>query len=281
MSQLPLDHDDQPTGRLLGRRDLLRCFMLVPAALLLTCREMKNEPTPSSTQTNAAPTATTVAATSTPTGDSPAIAITTTAANTTLPACVAVPALTEGPYFVDERLERSDIRLDPSDGSIVEGVPLRLTVRVYRLSAGCAPLQGAMVDIWQCDALGVYSDVADPQFDTRGKKFLRGYQRTDASGTVEFLTIYPGWYRGRTVHIHFTIRTEPNSTRGYEFTSQFFFDDTLTDRVHAQPPYNQKGQRDTRNEDDAIFRQGGLQLILPVRGDGTGYAATFEIGLVF
>src|SRR5216684_4202211 len=94
-------------------------------------------------------------------------------------ACVARPALTEGPYFVDARLERSDIRSDPTDGTLRPGTPLRLALRVSRLSAGaCAPLPGAMVDVWHCDAAGVYSDVADPGGSTVGRKFLRGYQTT-------------------------------------------------------------------------------------------------------
>ncbi|MCX7622750.1 MAG: intradiol ring-cleavage dioxygenase [Thermomicrobium sp.] len=266
------DLDDLPRGRLLSRRDMLRRIGLFPAALLLACRT-GDSPTPTGPATLLPPTATPDPAT--------ASSATTVPLGETLPACVAVPELTEGPYFVDERLERSDIRVDPTDGTVVEGVPLRLTLRIYRLGNACTPLSGATVDLWQCDALGVYSDVADPQFDTRGKKFLRGFQRTDSSGTVEFLTIYPGWYRGRAVHIHFKIRTDPDSPRGYEFTSQFFFDDTLTDRVHAQPPYDRKGQRDTRNAQDAIFRGGGSQLVLPVVETSEGYASLFSLGLAF
>ena len=113
-------------------------------------------------------------------------------------ACVVRPALTEGPYFVDARLERSDIRSDPADGSVRPGAPLRLALRVSRLSAGaCAPLPGAMVDVWHCDAAGVYSDATDPGGSTVGRKFLRGYQTTGADGLVGFTTIYPGAYPGR------------------------------------------------------------------------------------
>jgi len=197
-----------------------------------------------------------------------------------LPSCVVTPQQTEGPYFVDERLDRSDIRSDPSDGTLKDGVPLRLVMQVSQISgSACTPLVGAQVDLWQCDALGVYSDVQDPGFVTSGKMFLRGYQVTDQSGSVQFTTIFPGWYQGRAVHIHFKVRTTPDSEEGYELTSQFYFDDAITDQVHAQPPYAQKGQRTLRNAQDGIFRNGGSQLMLPLNQDGQGYAATFNLGL--
>ncbi len=204
----------------------------------------------------------------------------TRASARSLPGCVVRPQQTEGPYFIDESLNRSDIRSDPSDGSIKPGAPLDLTFKVSRFSAdACAPLQGLLVDVWHCDHLGVYSDVEDPGFNTVGKKFLRGYQVTDARGIARFKTIYPGWYHGRTVHIHFKIRSRPSSTPGFEFTSQLYFDDVLTDQVHARPPYAAKGQRSQRNSGDRIFARGGSQLLLaPVR-DGQGWASAFEIAL--
>ncbi len=198
----------------------------------------------------------------------------------TTPTCVVRPQQTEGPYFVDEKLNRTDIRSDPSDGSVKQGVPLRLVFHVSQIeSSSCTPLTGAAVDIWHCDALGVYSDVTDPSFSTVGKKFLRGYQVTDANGTVEFVTIYPGWYPGRTVHIHFKIRTDSVSQRGYEFTSQLYFDDSLTEQIHAQPPYAAKGQRTQKNDRDGIFRGGGEQLMLQITKYAQGYVGTFDIGL--
>jgi protocatechuate 3,4-dioxygenase beta subunit len=200
-----------------------------------------------------------------------------------IPPCIVRPEQTEGPYFVDERLNRSDIRSDPGDGSVKEGVPLRLTVRVHRLRAGaCHPLPGAMVDVWHCDALGVYSDVEDFNglFDTTGKKFLRGFQMTDSSGAAQFSTIYPGWYEGRAVHIHFKIRTQPESRRGYEFTSQIYFDEALSEQIYTQAPYSTKGQGWLRNQQDGIFRRdGGSQLMLAVIKTDAGYAGTFDIGL--
>jgi protocatechuate 3,4-dioxygenase beta subunit len=202
------------------------------------------------------------------------------AAGTHEPLCVVRPAQTEGPYFVDERLNRSDIRSDPTDGRVKSGTPLALTLLVSRLGAGdCQPLPDAQVDIWHCDAQGVYSDVQDPEFNSIGQKFLRGYQITDARGAARFVTVYPGWYPGRTVHIHVKIRTALVARRSFEFTSQLYFDDVLTDRVHADPPYAAKGPRTARNRHDWIFRRGGDLLMLAPTTVADGYAASFAIGL--
>ncbi|MGE5169540.1 MAG: intradiol ring-cleavage dioxygenase [Rudaea sp.] len=189
------------------------------------------------------------------------------------PRCVLTPAQTEGPYFVDERLERTDLRHDPANGSVKPGALLTLTLRVLALDgAACAPLAGAIVDLWHCDAAGVYSDVDDPPVATRGAGFLRGYQVSGADGRVRFTTIYPGAYPGRAVHIHFKVRT-----RTSEFTSQLYFDDALTDRVHAQPPY--PGGRRTRNAQDGLYRAGGTMLLLDVVQAAQGYAATYDVGV--
>lgn len=196
--------------------------------------------------------------------------------------CVVRPTQTEGPYFVDELLRRADIRVDPTDQAVKDGVPLSLKLTVQHVDRGsCSPLPGAQVDLWQCDALGVYSDVRDFNglFDTRGKKFLRGFQVTDRNGTVGFTTIYPGWYSGRTPHIHFKIRLFPERRQAYEFTSQLYFDEAVTDQVYAQAPYNAKGARDTRNAQDGIFTDNGAQLMLPLSKAAHGYVGAFDIGL--
>ncbi|HEX2120513.1 MAG TPA: intradiol ring-cleavage dioxygenase, partial [Thermoanaerobaculia bacterium] len=156
------------------------------------------------------------------------------------PNCVVRPQQTEGPYFVDERLNREDIR------SRKPGRPLSLTLFVSRLRDGnCQPLPGAQVDLWQCDAMGVYSGVQDRQFDTTGESFLRGYQVADERGAVRFLTVYPGWYPGRTVHLHFKIRAQSSGRPAREFTSQLYFDDALTDLVHSEAPYAARRERRT------------------------------------
>ncbi|MCC6803495.1 MAG: intradiol ring-cleavage dioxygenase, partial [Anaerolineae bacterium] len=197
------------------------------------------------------------------------------------PSCVVRPEMTEGPYFVDEMLNRSDIRIEPSDGSIKEGQLLYLTINVMDVTGGaCAPLEGAQVDIWHCDAQGVYSDVQDAGFNTVGQKWLRGYQITDANGQVKFTTIYPGWDSGRAVHIHFKIRVNVGTSSAYEFTSQFFFDDALSDDVFTQTPYSGKGQRNTLNRNDSIYADGGDQMVLQlVKGDDGSYSTTYSVGL--
>jgi protocatechuate 3,4-dioxygenase beta subunit len=196
------------------------------------------------------------------------------------PSCVVRPEQMEGPYFVDERLNRSDIRSDPTNGQIKLGTQLVLTLQVSRLNTGgCQPLSGAQVDIWHCDALGAYSDVQDPGFNTVGQKFLRGYQMTDARGEARFITLYPGWYPGRTVHIHFKIRTAPVAKRSFEFISQLYFDDHMTDLVHRAPPYAANGPRTVRNHHDWIFLRGGDRLMLAPMSVASGYEASFPISL--
>jgi protocatechuate 3,4-dioxygenase beta subunit len=246
--------DDQPIGHLFSRRQALALLASTGAAAFLGCRSRNGE-----------------------------AAASTTASNAQLqPGCVARPRQTEGPYFVDVQLNRSDIRTDPARGNAVsEGTPLELSFRVSSLAAGaCTPLAGAIVDVWQCDAAGVYSGVSDPSFDTSGQQFLRGHQITDAAGTAAFTTIYPGWYPGRTVHIHFKVRSSPAADRGHEFVSQLYFPEGVTDEVHSHPPYAAKGRRDRVNAQDGIYgRNGGSQLMLaPVRTAG-GYRASFDIAL--
>jgi protocatechuate 3,4-dioxygenase beta subunit len=243
-----MTHENKPIGRLLSRREVI-AFLGATGAVWLASGSLF-----------------------------PKWAI----AGTPGPACVVRPEQTEGPYFVDERLNRSDIRSDPTDGQVRPGTPLTLTLLVARLNAGnCQPLPDAQVDLWHCDAQGVYSDVQDPGFDTIGKKFLRGYQVTDAHGEARFVTVYPGWYPGRTVHIHFKIRTAPVAKRSFEFTSQLYFNDELTDRAHAASPYAAKGPRTARNQHDWIFRRGGDRLMLDVTTTVDGYAATFPVSLQF
>ena len=132
------------------------------------------------------------------------------------------------------------------------GLPLSLTINVSQLTnCQTAPFTGAFIDLWHCNALGVYSDVG--MQSSTGRKYLRGYQATNRPGNVYFLTIYPGWYQGRTVHIHFKIRTFNGLDQSYEFTSQFFMDEAFTDEVYKLSPYNTRGSRDTRNTSDGIY----------------------------
>jgi protocatechuate 3,4-dioxygenase beta subunit len=198
-----------------------------------------------------------------------------------LPACVVRPEQTEGPFFVDMQLDRSDIRSDPSTGAVSEGAPLTLRFNVSQIAGGaCMALAGALVDVWQCDAAGVYWGVDDDEAPAgaRERQFLRGHQRTDAGGVARFTTIFPGWYRGRAVHVHFKVRAEA-AGQPYEFTSQLYFDEALIDQVHARAPYAARGRRRTTNTEDGIFRNGGESLMPRVSEADAGYAATFDIGL--
>lgn len=177
-------------------------------------------------------------------------------------------------------LNRSDVRSDPGTGMVKDGAALTLQFRVSRIDgSACVPFPHLLVDVWQTDALGVYSDVVDTGFNTVGQKFLRGYQVTDAGGLATFVTIYPGWYPGRTVHIHFKVRSPVDSSNAFAFTSQLYFDDALTDDVHAASPYAGHGERTLRNAGDAFYQSGGSSLLLDVESDGGSYTATFDIGL--
>jgi protocatechuate 3,4-dioxygenase beta subunit len=132
-----------------------------------------------------------------------------------------------------------------------------------------------VVDLWHCDADGVYSATGS----AADLSFLRGYQVTDAAGRAAFTTIYPGWYPGRAVHIHFKIRYPESPNGTYEFTSQFFFDDDFSAQVYQQPPYAAKGIQNTLNSDDGIYGSGGSQLVLNPVETGEGLAAEFSIAL--
>jgi protocatechuate 3,4-dioxygenase beta subunit len=168
-----------------------------------------------------------------------ATAIASAPVATLLPACVVAPELTVGPYYLDVDLGRSDIRTKTADNVAVEGATLTLHWIVAQADgSACRPMEGVVVDVWHCDALGAYSGV----FGNAGN-FLRGFQRTDADGRASFTTIYPGWYQGRAVHIHFKIRTDPDASAGFEFTSQLFFDDDFSKGVYATGVYARKARR--------------------------------------
>lgn len=248
-----MENDDRPVGQILSRRDALKLLGIGSAAFLAACTS--------------------------PAETGPLLSANQAAVRPALD-CVVRPELTIGPYFVDDQLNRSDIRYDPLEDNVSEGTPLILNIRLMDAGDRCAPLKGAQVDVWHCDAMGIYSGVTERVFNTRGQRFLRGYQLTNADGLVRFQTSYPGWYSGRTVHIHFTIRTTAANGRDYQFTSQLFFRDAITDQVHSKKPYKKKGERDTRNRDDNIFKMGGDQLLLNIRGDGAGgYIASINLGL--
>jgi protocatechuate 3,4-dioxygenase beta subunit len=132
--------------------------------------------------------------------------------------------------------------------------------------------------VWHCDSTGTYSDVSGSS-----RKFLRGYQITDVNGVAAFTTIYPGWYGGRAVHIHFKLRLYAGSSKTYEFTSQFFFDDTFSDSVYIQAPYSTRGSRNTRNADDGIYNSLSANdkaaLTLQTSRTADGYTGVINLGV--
>jgi protocatechuate 3,4-dioxygenase beta subunit len=181
--------------------------------------------------------------------------------------CVLAPEQTEGPYYLPGDKLRSDIR----EGK--KGVPLSLRLGVVDAST-CRPIRGAAVDVWHCDAGGVYSGTSVQ--GTEGRTFLRGIQRTNASGLAAFKTIYPGWYRGRTVHIHVQVSLGGSVVH----TGQLYFPDKVTDAVYRRAPYASRPGRDPRNSGDSIFRNGGSRSLLTLTKSGTGYVGAITMGVL-
>lgn len=161
------------------------------------------------------------------------------------------------------------------------GVSLQLGIRLVDRD-GVTPVTGAVVEIWQCDAVGRYSGFPPPgvrSADTAASvppedaasedEFLRGQQTTDGAGICRFRTIYPGWYPGRTVHIHLAARIG-----GETFISQLYFPEEVTDGVFTQAPYRERPGRDTTNATDSIFASGGEGALLDVQRDRDGLHAS-------
>src|SRR4051794_13076651 len=179
------------------------------------------------------------------------------------PDCVLAPEQTEGPYYIDNHLIRSDIR----DGR--KGLPLSLRLQVVDAST-CKPTRGATVEVWHCDAVGRYSG-----FNAPGK-FLRGGLRTDSTGHVTFKTIYPGWYQGRTTHIHVKVHVGGEVVH----TGQLYFADATTAAVYrSRWPYRSRGQKDTPNSADMVFASGGRRSMLRLSKGGSGYVGRLALGV--
>lgn len=181
--------------------------------------------------------------------------------------CVLAPEQTEGPYYLDDAKVRRNI----TEGKA--GVPLALRLTVIDASS-CKPIKGAAVDIWHCDAGGVYSGTSVQ--GTEDELFLRGIQRADAKGVALFRTIFPGWYQGRTVHIHVMVHIGGNVVH----TGQLYFPDAVTDAVYRRSPYNRRPNRDPRNAGDGIYRNGGKRSTLKLARSGSGYTARISMGVV-
>jgi protocatechuate 3,4-dioxygenase beta subunit len=180
--------------------------------------------------------------------------------------CILTPEQTEGPYYIaGEKVRRN----------ITEGRPgASLLLRAFVVDAStCKPIKNAAVDIWHADAGGVYSGFGQ---GAASRTFMRGIQRTNAKGLALFRTVYPGWYQGRTVHIHVKVHLGGNVVH----TGQLYFPDTLTDAVYRKAPYSSRPSRDVRNANDSVYRNGGSRSLLSVRRNSAGvYVATIMMGV--
>jgi protocatechuate 3,4-dioxygenase beta subunit len=180
--------------------------------------------------------------------------------------CVLTPEQTEGPYYIaGEKVRRN----------ITEGRPGRpLLLRAFVVDAStCKAVKNAAVDIWHADASGIYSGFGQ---GAASRTFIRGIQRTNAKGLALFRTVYPGWYQGRTVHIHVKVHLGGNVVH----TGQLYFPDSVTDAVYRKSPYSNRPNRTTRNADDSIFRNGGSKSLVSVRKNSAGvYVATIVMGV--
>lgn len=181
--------------------------------------------------------------------------------------CVLAPEQTEGPYYLDDARVRRNI----TEGKA--GVPLALRLTVVDASS-CKPIRGAAVDVWHCDAAGDYSGTSAQ--GSEDERFLRGVQRTDAKGVALFRTVYPGWYPGRTVHIHVMVHIGGNVVH----TGQLYFPDAVTDAVFRRSPYNRRPNRDPRNAGDSIYRNGGKRSTLRLTKSRSGYTGRITMGVV-
>jgi protocatechuate 3,4-dioxygenase beta subunit len=198
--------------------------------------------------------------------------------------CVLSPEMTEGPYYIAREKVRSNIT-EHRPGTL-----LRLRLAVVDATT-CKPIKGAAVDVWHCDAGGIYSGFIAASTGAGGpprssgptdkKTFLRGIQFTNAHGIAEFVTLYPGWYRGRTVHIHVKVHLQHDAVGHVVHTGQLFFSDTLTAKVYQAAPYRSRAAaRDTFNNTDSIYANGGAQSLLTIQRDGHGgYIGSITVGM--
>jgi len=168
--------------------------------------------------------------------------------------CVLTPEQTEGPYYVDTEKVRRDVR----EGR--PGIAMLLRTTVVDAST-CKPVKAAAVDVWHCDAGGAYSGV-----NGSTGTFLRGIQRTDAKGLATFLTIFPGWYPGRTTHIHVKVHLGGNVVH----TGQVYFPEAAVTAASKVRPYSLRGEPDTRNAADAVYRSGGSKSLARMSRDASG-----------
>lgn len=196
--------------------------------------------------------------------------------------CILTPEVTEGPYWIDKTLTRRNI----TEGK--PGLPLQIVFTVVNAKT-CKPIKGADVEIWHCDAVGEYSGFdsgasggapgGGQQQPTSSTRYLRGHQKSDANGKAQFLSVFPGWYRGRTPHIHMKVHVGGKVVH----TGQVFFNERITAAVYRSAPYSSHGQPDTPHASDSIYAQaGGSSAVLKLgkRAQGLkGYVGRIVVGV--
>jgi protocatechuate 3,4-dioxygenase beta subunit len=197
--------------------------------------------------------------------------------------------VTEGPYWVTDSASgynRSDITSDIGGTNTQSGVPFTLTLYIYDSENSCVAMENVQIDIWHCNASGIYSGVQNSTngggADLTSQSWLRGYQLSDSSGKVTFQTIVPGWYTGRTTHIHIRFRSSyDSSSSGSTNTAQLFFDQTFIDNLDTTvSPYSSLGKNSVTNAGDSIYNSEGGTTILSMSGSASdGYSATFSVYL--
>lgn len=296
-----------------GRRDFLKLGLAASAmGLLAACGNAASPSSaasgtspaagsqaPSQAASSAAPAAspatpsTSAAASAKPAASAAASPVATPQPLLSSAGCVLSPEQTEGPYYIDTGLMRADI----TEGK--PGLALRLHLTVQSANS-CKALPGTTVEVWHCDAGGVYSGygsagsaqaggappAAKPAGGPAGgggghvpptnkETFLRGGQTSGAGGSVVFDTIYPGWYQGRTTHIHVRVHAGGQTVH----TGQLYMSDAINDEVYAQQPYAAHGKKPLANEQDGIYRDGGPQSMLALSKTGAGYAGAITLGV--
>jgi protocatechuate 3,4-dioxygenase beta subunit len=187
------------------------------------------------------------------------------------PTCVLAPEMTEGPYWIDTSLTRRDI----TEGH--RGVPLILRLTVVDADT-CKPIKGADVELWHADAEGEYSGFESGPGRQTSTRYLRGHQRANAHGVVRFDTIFPGWYTGRTPHIHVKVHVGGDEVH----TGQLFFNERVTRAVYRTRYYAARGQYDTSHAEDGIYAGGGARSTVHLRRrthGRKGYAGTLTMGV--
>jgi protocatechuate 3,4-dioxygenase beta subunit len=180
--------------------------------------------------------------------------------------CVLSPEQTEGPYYIDENLIRRDI----PEGK--DGVALQLRLTVEDAST-CKPIRRATVEVWHADATGNYSGFDGAATQTT---YLRGGQRTNRNGLAIIDTIYPGWYQGRTPHIHLKVHVGGDVVH----TGQLFFKTATSEAVYETGAYASRGEPDTTNASDNIYASGGNKSLLRLtKRSGAGYRGAITLGV--